>query len=98
VSQTNRFIDSFGFLWQIMEVPPSDARGKSVELADVSGWLYFFSRGSTMVLRDYPADWRDLDWVGLERLRTRATVWSNDVTRVPASAGSRSSARLVAEV
>jgi hypothetical protein len=89
VSQTSRFIDSFGFLWQIMEVPRTDARGMPVEVADLSGWLYFFSRGCTMVLREYPADWNDLEWVGLEKLRMRATVMSDDVTRLPATPGSR---------
>ena len=94
MSQTSRFIDSFGFLWQIMEVPPTDARGVPVEVADLSGWLYFFSRGCTMVLRQYPADWSDLDWVGLEKLRMRAMVMSDDVTRLPAAPGPRTPALL----
>jgi hypothetical protein len=98
VSQTSRFIDSSGFLWQIMEVPRTDARGLPVEVADLSGWLYFFSRGCTMVLHDYPADWNDLDWVGMDKLRTRATVMSDDVTRLPAAPRPREAARLLAEL
>jgi hypothetical protein len=47
-----------------------------------------------MVLREYPADWNDLDWVGLEKLRMRATVMSDDVTRLPATPGSRAAASL----
>lgn len=51
-----------------------------------------------MVLREYPADWNALDWVGLERLRMRAKVLSNDVTRLPAPSGRASQARLAAEL
>jgi hypothetical protein len=42
VSQTSRFIDSFGFLWQIMEVARTDPRGIPVEVADQSGWGLVF--------------------------------------------------------
>ena len=84
MSHTSRFIDSFGFLWQVMEVPATDTRGTPVDLADMSGTLYFCSRGCTMVLREYPADWQALDWAALDRLRLRAAVLSSDVTRLPA--------------
>lgn len=80
MSRTGRFIDSFGFLWQVMEVAPSDARGTR---GDGHGWLYFTSRGCTMVLREYPADWQSLGWKGLDALRLRGDVLSSDITRLP---------------
>lgn len=98
MSRTGRFIDSFGFLWQIMEVAPTDARGKTADLVDVPGWLYFCSRGCTMVLRQYPADWNGLDWAGLDALRMRAGVLSSDVTRLQHTPSGTAPACLAAEV
>jgi hypothetical protein len=81
VTDTARFIDSFGFQWQVIELRPSTPH---VGLADrwQPGWLYFCSRGSTLVLREYPRDWSDLEWQELDALRRRAKVLSSDVTRV----------------
>ncbi len=58
-----RFIDSFGFEWQAHEVavpkPAPRHEGKVV---------YFFSRGETRVLSEYPRDWEQLQWADLEDL------------------------------
>jgi hypothetical protein len=69
-----RFIDSRGFAWQVSEVPLADGRAGQ-------GWLYFFSRGSTRVLRDYPSNWGGLSWKEIETLRDRGAELSSDVTR-----------------
>jgi len=97
VSQTGRFIDSFGFLWQVVEVAPTNAQREARALADVPGWLYFCSRGCTMVLRRYPADWQRLDWHELDALRMRAEVLSSDITRSP-RATPGGTARITADV
>lgn len=68
-----RFLDAFGFAWHVTELPST--------LADLPGTLYFFSRGNTLRLRDYPAQWEDMSWRELEALRARAEVLSSDVTR-----------------
>ncbi|MGH7712061.1 MAG: hypothetical protein ACREOG_12295 [Gemmatimonadaceae bacterium] len=65
MSSSCRFIDSFGFEWQAHEVAvpkpaPAAQREKKV--------LYFFSRGATRVLNDYPRNWAQLSWVELEDL------------------------------
>ncbi|MGQ0647739.1 MAG: hypothetical protein ACT4P7_09200 [Gemmatimonadaceae bacterium] len=75
-----RFLDGHGFAWHVTELSPRN-------LADVSGCLYFFSRGSTLRLTSYPADWEDLGWPELEALRARADVLSRDVTRPAESSG-----------
>ncbi|MBC7897861.1 MAG: hypothetical protein H7066_20745 [Cytophagaceae bacterium] len=69
-----RFLDAFGFAWHVTELPSNG-------VADLPGNLYFFSRGNTLRLRDYPAHWDDLSWRELESLRVRADVLSSDVTR-----------------
>lgn len=58
-----RFIDSFGFEWQAYEV----ATGKPGQQQE-RRVLYFFSRGATCVLSEYPKDWPQLSWAGLEDL------------------------------
>jgi hypothetical protein len=63
VPSSCRFIDSFGFEWQAHEV----AAVRSAPTRE-SHVLYFFSRGATRVLREYPADWAQLSWVELEDL------------------------------
>lgn len=85
--EARRFTDRFGFAWQVCELvreltpPPSPA---SVLRADApppnDGWLYFFSRGTTLVLRDYPRDWSEYSWRELEALRERAHVLGSDTT------------------
>ena len=68
-----RFLDAFGFAWHVTELPS--------KLADLPGNLSYFSRGNTLRLRDYPAQWEDMTWRELEALRARAEVLSSDVTR-----------------
>jgi len=85
VQAYRRFIDSTGFAWQVCEVAAGDPR----PLADrptPPAWLYFFSRGTTLVLRDFPREWEALSWRELEGLRRRADVLGSDsVVRVPAA-------------
>ena len=79
--ESRRYIDSYGFSWQVCELWPLGSRGRGVQLADEAparGWLYFFSRGTTLVLRDYPASWDDLAWSDLENLRRQAQVLGSD--------------------
>lgn len=72
VSLSCRFIDSFGFEWQAHEVAvPKTAR----QTARV---LYFFSRGATRVLDDYPADWARFSWADLEDLCAQARAVHRD--------------------
>ena len=80
VSHTARFLDAAGFQWEVMELVAGRPSGR---LADrwQPGWLYFCSRGCTMVLRDYPRDWQDMEWHELDGLRRQADVLSADVTR-----------------
>ena len=68
-----RFLDAFGFAWHVTELPS--------KLADLPGSLYFFARGNTLRLREYPTHWEDMSWRELEALRTRAEVLSSDLTR-----------------
>jgi hypothetical protein len=63
VSSSCRFIDSFGFEWQAHEVAvPKQARERERKV------LYFFSRGATRVLSEFPTDWAQLSWADLEDL------------------------------
>jgi hypothetical protein len=78
-----RFLDAFGFAWHVTELPS--------RLADLPGNLYFFSRGNTLRLRDYPAQWEAMSWRELEALRIRAEVLSSDVTRARVHSGSTNS-------
>jgi hypothetical protein len=84
VSQTSRFLDAFGFQWQVSELTPATPSSQRADRWR-PGWLYFCSRGSTLVLRDYPPDWQDLEWHELDTLRLRAEVLSSDVTRMEAA-------------
>jgi len=95
MSDARRFIDRYGFSWQVCELwSPVDREGKrhpaDAAPAGGDGWLYFFSRGTTLVLRDYPAAWDELGWMELERLLERAQVLGSDtairLTRPPAPA------------
>lgn len=90
MSASRRFTDAFGFSWQVWELVASEETN-AVVLADRRparrGWLYFFSRGTTLVLRDYARDWVSLSWEELEVLRLRAQVLGSDTAvRVPESA------------
>ena len=79
--ESRRFTDLYGFSWQVCELWPLGSRGRGVQLADEAparGWLYFFSRGTTLVLRDYPVSWDDLAWSDLENLRLQAQVLGSD--------------------
>jgi hypothetical protein len=83
-----RFIDRYGFRWQVCELGLEGVAASPFTLADMppatQGWLYFFSRGTTLVLRDYPAAWQELTWLELEQLRERARVLGSDTTiRIP---------------
>lgn len=75
---SRRFIDSTGFSWQVWEIA---SRARSTTLAGhvpSPGWLYFFSRGTTLVLRRFPRDWEALSWGELEELRRDAEVLGSD--------------------
>lgn len=88
MSDARRFIDRYGFSWQVCEVGSAVGRTASHRevtpvLADAppaesDGWLYFFSRGTTLVLRDYPAAWEELGWQEMARLLERARVLGSD--------------------
>jgi hypothetical protein len=85
VSGFRRFIDGYGFSWQAWELEGEhikrEGEGRGLTLADASpprGWLYFFSRGTTLVLRDYPRDWMLLSWEELDGLRHQALVLGSD--------------------
>jgi hypothetical protein len=85
MSDARRFIDRYGFSWQVCELWSPVERGLARGLADGAptgndGWLYFFSRGTTLVLRDYPPAWDELGWMELERLLERAQVLGSDTT------------------
>jgi len=91
-----RFTDAQGFSWQVCELwSAASNAADSATFADVApargwGWLYFFSRGTTLVLRDYPVGWQELTWGELEQLRLRARVlWSDTTIRVASAHASR---------
>ncbi|HEV8366153.1 MAG TPA: hypothetical protein VGQ52_21750 [Gemmatimonadaceae bacterium] len=68
-----RFIDSFGFEWQAYEVAvprPAPQNDRRV--------LYFFSRGATRALEDFPRDWEQLSWAELEDLCAQARAMHRD--------------------
>lgn len=86
--EARRFTDRFGFAWQVCELvselnSPPPSRGAVLRADDAppdDGWLYFFSRGTTLVLRDYPRAWWECSWRELEALRERARVLGSDTT------------------
>ena len=84
MDETRRFTDRFGFTWQVCELAVHAS--PRAELADVpsraAGELYFFARGTTLVLRDYPSEWTELAPRELERLRERALVLGSRATAV----------------
>lgn len=78
------FTDRFGFRWQVCELPArTPGRVVAADLAPRGGGeLYFFARGTTLVLRDYPAEWGDMSPRELERLREGAVVLGSGATAV----------------
>lgn len=72
---SRKFVDSFGFSWQVWEIVPDPAAGspEAPSPAD-TGWLYFFSRGTTRRLVTYPSDWSARSWSDLEDLCMHAEV------------------------
>ena len=84
-----RFIDSTGFSWQIWEIA-QHAHDVPADSAPAPSWLYFFSRGTTLVLDSFPDEWSTLEWKELEDLRRRAAVLGSDTdVRVPAESRAR---------
>lgn len=88
MQDARRFIDRYGFSWQVCELwsaVPAAGPGVLADVAPASrGWLYFFSRGTTLVLREYPEGWDELGWQELEALRERARVLGSDTAiRIP---------------
>lgn len=85
-----RFIDRVGFSWQVCELSSVVHADPQPDTASsggrASGGLYFLSRGTTLVLRDYPPAWADLTWRELEALRERAALLGSDTpTRLAAT-------------
>jgi hypothetical protein len=76
-----RFIDSYGFSWKVAELPSSVGDHAKDSPAAAEGTLYFFSGGSTHVVREYPRAWQDLSWPELEDLLARSSCLARDVTR-----------------
>lgn len=80
---SRRFMDSYGFQWLVSEIERDRARENRASVADVRtverGWLYFFSRGCTLVLTRYPDDWSSASWEDLEVLCRKAIVLGQDV-------------------
>jgi hypothetical protein len=88
MQDARRFIDRYGFSWQVCELWADAPTAGEEVLADEApasrGWLYFFSRGTTLVLHEYPVGWDELTWRELEQLRERARVLGSDTAiRVP---------------
>jgi len=81
VDQSLRFLDSFGFHWQVVEIAREEATQLTMlhsDDANPRGWLYFISRGWTRVIRDYPAEWPGLGWAELEDLCAAAVPLGGD--------------------
>ena len=81
MSVSRRFSDSFGFQWQVCEVVPRkrrEADAPGIVASDGRGSLYFFSRQTTRVLREYPPGWDLLTWSELEDLCARAQLMGVD--------------------
>ena len=76
---SRRFVDSFGFSWQALEI----AREEADLRPSSDSWLYFLARGTTRRLRNYPRDWVALEWSDLEDLCTRAEVVGTDTHSGP---------------
>lgn len=76
-----RFIDRVGFSWQVCELSSAHHDPLAATASngtDAQGALYFLSRGTTLVLRDYPPTWAELSWRELEALRERAALLGSD--------------------
>jgi hypothetical protein len=77
MTASRQFIDSFGFAWQVWEVPRLGGEARP-QRSGSPGSLYFFCRGTTRVLTDYPALWEEDSWSELEELCARADVLGAD--------------------
>jgi hypothetical protein len=85
-------VDSFGFSWQVCELSRVDAASRDAVAGrdEARGRLYFFCRGTTRVLDNYPGDWQRASWTELEDLCARAAVLGADLGAVAATAAQRS--------
>ncbi len=85
MQQTRRFLDSFGFHWQVVEIedPSAETDPASESENTPRGWLYFIARGWTRVIRDYPAEWGRLGWAELEDLCASAAPVGGDAFEHP---------------
>ena len=83
---SRKFVDSEGVHWQVYELT-GDVSPSAIA---ADSWLYFFSRGDTRSLADYPDDWSVMDWPALERLCRHARPPVSP--RPPASRPSRTPA------
>lgn len=81
---SRRFVDSFGFSWQALEIARDAVALDAQPTAD--NWLYFLSRGTTRRLRSYPREWSAMSWTDLEDLCTRAEVVGTDAGSRPVRA------------
>jgi len=81
---SRRFVDSFGFAWQALEIARDAPALDAQPTAD--NWLYFLSRGTTRRLRSYPREWSLMSWTDLEDLCTRAEVVGTDAGSRPVRA------------
>lgn len=89
MSGARRFVDAYGFSWQVWELSANEGRADLTVDGRTGGqgWLYFFSRGTTLVLRDYSPEWTSLSWEELDALRGQAQVLGSDTAvRIPDSA------------
>ena len=65
-------------MWELWAHASDDAVPALADAPAPRGRLYFFSRGTTLVLSAYPDDWPDLSWAELDALRGRAQVLGHD--------------------
>ena len=84
MGSSRRFVDSYGFAWQALEIARELSALDSPPAAD--SWLYFLSRGTTRRLRAYPREWSAMSWADLEDLCTRAEVVGADAGLRPVRA------------
>lgn len=80
---TRRFIDAIGFHWQVCGIPQGVGEGSATlaipaDRGAIPVSLYFFSRGTTLVLREHRGDWESLSWEELDELRRTAEVLGSD--------------------
>lgn len=77
--QSQRFVDSVGFHWEVLEIDSGRASSGDASVEALGGGsLYFMSRHVTRVLREYPEQWALLDWAALEDLCAVASPLGGD--------------------